>query len=70
LLSVYNLGFTSQQSAISFDLLTTGLTVGLWDEIDEGIALISSEISAKLTTDVSKGLTHIPASLKYARSPK
>jgi energy-coupling factor transporter ATP-binding protein EcfA2 len=37
MLSVYNLGFNSQQSAISFDLLTTGLTVGLWDEIDEGI---------------------------------
>jgi len=39
-------------------------------EDDLKIALISSEISAKLTTDVSKGLTHIPASLKYARSPK
>jgi energy-coupling factor transporter ATP-binding protein EcfA2 len=37
LLSSHNLGFNSQQSAISFDLLTTGLTVGIWDEIDEGI---------------------------------
>ncbi len=37
MLSNYSLDFNSQQSAISFDLLTTGLTLGIWDEIDEGI---------------------------------
>jgi energy-coupling factor transporter ATP-binding protein EcfA2 len=37
MLSVYNLGFSSQQSAISFDLLTTGLTLGIWEDADEAV---------------------------------
>jgi len=37
LLSTMSLGFTSQQAGITADLLTTGLTVGIWDEVDEAV---------------------------------
>ena len=60
LLAKYNLGFSSQQSAISFDLLTTALTTGIWNEVGEGIDRLQTYWQwFKEETETSGGLSSL-----------